>query len=77
MYRKIPRLSLPVFNPRHITHAVLHFIMTPKLWMHVFRLNARRNNIKRQLIQNSNLYLSVHFYAPILKDPFEKYKPYV
>ena len=25
-----------IFKSRHITHAVLHFIMTPKPWMYVF-----------------------------------------
>ena len=40
IYRKIPRIRLPVFKPRHINLADFHFIMMPKQWVHVFRLNA-------------------------------------
>ena len=50
MYRKTPQINSPFFKSLHITHAFLHFIMTPKSWVHVFRLNTRRNNIERQLI---------------------------
>ena len=40
MYRKILVITLPVFKPQHIAHAILQFIMAPKPWVHIFRLNA-------------------------------------